>query len=117
MEPQFVILELLGRRQRAGWLSEEKIAETVFLRLDIPQQGDPPTRCEWYATAAVYAIHPTDEEAVRKFNRPLGLPALPVSERQYDPDGIWEDEEEDTEEEGPDGIRVLREDVNEQEVA
>lgn len=101
MEPQWCLLELLGHRQRAGWLSEEEIAGAKFLRIDIPQEGDPPTRPEWYSVQAVYAIHPSDEETVRKLNAPrLALKALPVSERDFDPDDLWDydPEEADAEE-------------------
>jgi hypothetical protein len=101
MEPQWVILELLGHRQRAGWLCEEEIAGAGFLRIDLPQEGDPPMRTEWYATAAVYAIHPSDAETVKRLNAPrlpVGRAALPAAEREFDRDGLWDHDPEQEEE-------------------
>lgn len=107
MDPCWALLELLGHRQRAGWLSEEEIAGAGFLRLDVPQEGDPPMRTEYYGTAAVYAIHPSDEETVRKFNEPkkyasaclpiIEVNADPFADMTFDPD---EGEEEEDREPG-----------------
>lgn len=59
---QWVILELMGRRRLAGFLTEQEIAGNSFLRLDIPgQQGT----TQWYNPAAVYAITPTTEDIAR----------------------------------------------------
>src|SRR5258708_183875 len=108
MEPQFVILELFGHRQRAGWLSEEEIAGAGFLRLDIPQTGDPPMRTEWYATAAVYAIHPSTEEEVRKFGQPLSARGAGYAQL-IEHDDFWEsDNEAEDAQEDADQERVER---------
>ena len=60
---QWVIIELLGHRRLAGYLTEQQIAGTAFLRLDVP--ADPPVT-QYYAPGSVYAITPTTEEIARK---------------------------------------------------
>lgn len=59
---QWVVLELMGHRRLAGFLTEQEIAGNSFLRLDIPgQQGT----TQWYSPSAVYAITPTTEDIAR----------------------------------------------------
>lgn len=58
----WVILELLGHRRLAGYLSEEEIAGASFLRIDVP--SEPPVT-QYYAPGSVYAITPTTEEIAR----------------------------------------------------
>ena len=66
---QWVILELMGHRRLAGYLTEQEIAGGVFLRLDIP--ADEPTEdrswkaTQYYSPQAVYGITPTDETTAR----------------------------------------------------
>ncbi|MGI8333448.1 hypothetical protein ACRYCC_26145 [Actinomadura scrupuli] len=67
---EWVILELLGHRRLAGYLTEATIAGHSYLRLDIPD-GDPtntttPLATQYYAPTSVYAIHPTSEDIARK---------------------------------------------------
>jgi hypothetical protein len=57
---EWVILELMGHRRLAGWLTEQEIAGKGFLRL----QTDEAT--QFYSPAAVYCITPTTEELARK---------------------------------------------------
>jgi hypothetical protein len=59
---QWVILELMGHRRLAGFLTEQEIAGKGFLRLDSPgQQG----ATQLYNPTAVYAITPTTEDIAR----------------------------------------------------
>jgi hypothetical protein len=65
----WVILELMGHRRLAGWLSEQEIAGEGFLRLDIPKDGGTlleHTATQFYRPAAVYCITPTTEETARQ---------------------------------------------------
>lgn len=59
----WAIVELMGHRRLAGRLTEQEIAGSGFLRLDIP--SDPPAT-QFYRPAAVYAITPTTEETARR---------------------------------------------------
>lgn len=57
---EWVILELLGHRRLAGFLSERQIAGHPFLQLMIPSE-DGPVSTQWYSPSSVYAITPTDD--------------------------------------------------------
>lgn len=89
---EWVILELLGHRRLAGWLTEQQIAGASFLRLDIPGGPGQPAATQLYSPGSVYAITPTTEEIARQVatrSRPAPvqrweLPAAPA--RQPDPD-------------------------------
>lgn len=98
MQPQpafaeWVILELLGHRRLAGWLTEQQIAGASFLRLDIPgPSADQPGATQLYSPGAVYAITPTTEEIARAVAA-MHQPA-PVHRWQL-PRGAYSDEESD----------------------
>ncbi len=63
----WVILELLGHRRLAGYLTERDIAGTSFLRLDIPgaDEDTTPLATQYYSPSSVYAITPTSEATAR----------------------------------------------------
>lgn len=99
---QWVILELMGHRRLAGRLTEEEIAGTAFLRLDIPDGGKAPAATQYYAAGAVYAITPTTEAlarqvALRDRPAPVSRWELPQLEGKVE-------EPEDAEEEDDDGL-------------
>jgi hypothetical protein len=88
---EWVILELLGHRRLAGWLTEQQIAGASFLRLDIPASSDQPlVTTQLYAPGSVYAITPTTEAiargvAARAMPAPVQrweLPAAPQIEEE-----------------------------------
>lgn len=69
---EWVILELMGHRRLAGYLTEQEIAGRGFLRLDVPA-GDQPAATQLYNPTSVYCITPTTEDvarAVARGNRP-----------------------------------------------
>jgi hypothetical protein len=59
----WAILELMGRRRLAGYLTTQDIAGQSFLRIDVP--SDPPAT-QLYSAGAVYCITPTTEETARQ---------------------------------------------------
>lgn len=61
---EWAIVELMGHRRLAGYLTETEIAGKGFLRLDVPN-GDT-TATQLYNPASVYAITPTSEETARR---------------------------------------------------
>lgn len=79
---QWAIIELMGHRRLAGYLTEQEIAGRGFLRLEVPGQ---PAATQFYSPAAVYCLTPTTEDiarAVAKGSRPepvqrWELPAAP----------------------------------------
>lgn len=66
------ILELMGHRRLAGYVTEQEIAGVGLLRLDVP--GDDGTvATQFYHPSALYCLTPTTEEtarAVAKVGRP-----------------------------------------------
>lgn len=63
----WAILELMGHRKLAGYLSEHEIAGKGFIRIDVPTE---PPATQLYSPAAVYAITPTTEEVARRWELP-----------------------------------------------
>jgi hypothetical protein len=59
---EWVILELMGHRRLAGFLTEQEIAGKGFLRLEIPGQ---PGATQLYNPTSVYCITPTSEAIAR----------------------------------------------------
>lgn len=62
----WAILELMGHRRVAGFLSIQEIGNTGFLRIDIPATEQRAAMTKFYAPAAIYAITPTTEEMARR---------------------------------------------------
>lgn len=102
---QWVLLELMGHRRVAGFLSEQEIAGQAFLRLDIPASDDSDdlkegTGTQYYSPNAVYSITPVDKTtaylcAQQWVELPVQsweLKAIYLDAREKDP---IEEEEED----------------------
>lgn len=60
----WAILELMGHRRLAGFVTETVIGGGAFLRIDIPGKDDKQTS-QFYTPQAVYCITPTTEEIAR----------------------------------------------------
>lgn len=62
----WAILELMGHRRLAGYVTEEEIAGASLLRIDIPLgEGEAPVT-QFYSAGAIYCITPTTEETARR---------------------------------------------------
>lgn len=62
----WAVLELMGHRRLAGYVTEQQIAGASFLRIDIPASGGVPAATQFYGPQAVYGITPcTEETALR----------------------------------------------------
>lgn len=63
---QWVILELMGHRRLAGYLTERTIGGASMLQLEVPagKEGQSPVT-QLYSPGAVYCITPTTEEIAR----------------------------------------------------
>lgn len=103
---EWVVLELLGHRRLAGYLTEQQIAGASFLRLDVPRIDDArPAVTQLYSPGSVYAITPTTEviaRAVAAGNHPTPvhrweLPAAAASVRVVLDEELPVPEEEDEE--------------------
>src|SRR4051812_33922312 len=99
----WAILELMGHRRLAGYLREQELAGSGFVRLDVPgPEGEDDVATQFYAPAAVYCITPTTEDVARRIAL-LSRPA-PVQRWELPPApsivGDPQDENELDEEEG-----------------
>lgn len=61
----WAILELMGHRRMAGYVSERDVAGTPFVQIDVPGQEGEPTATQLYSPQAVYCITPTTEEIAK----------------------------------------------------
>lgn len=59
------IVELFGHSKIAGHCTEENIAGTNMLRVDVPETKTQPAFTKYYGSAAIYAINPVDETTAR----------------------------------------------------
>jgi hypothetical protein len=56
------IVELFGHTKIAGRCTEQNIAGTNFLRVDVPETEKQPAFSRFLGAAAIYAINPVDEK-------------------------------------------------------
>jgi hypothetical protein len=73
IELGWAVVEMLGHRVIAGFVSEVEIAGAGFLRVDLWSEEGMPRATQFVAPGSVYAITPTTEEAVRERMRPRPL--------------------------------------------
>jgi hypothetical protein len=78
----WAIVELMGHRRLAGHVSEQEIAGTGMLRLDVPAAAGPGVT-QFYSPSALYCLTPTTEDIARKVAARL-LPR-PVSPYELTP--------------------------------
>lgn len=100
----WAILELMGHRERPGYVKETEIAGGKMLRIDIPVArdavGNDITVTEFYSVAAVYCMTPCSEEIARArvtpYNDPRPLRPMEYRERKI-PAALPEAEAEEAE--------------------
>lgn len=91
---QWCVLELMGHRRLAGYVTEQEIAGAAFLRIDVPGADDQPDATQFYRPGAVYAITPTTEEIARSVARgsrpePVHRWELPAAKPVEDDPDRW----------------------------
>lgn len=59
------IVELFGHSKIAGHCTEENIAGTNMLRVDVPETNKQPGFTKYYGSSAIYAINPVDETTAK----------------------------------------------------
>jgi hypothetical protein len=60
------VLELMGHRRLAGFLTEQEIAGQGLIRIDVyPGDAETAVASQLYSPSAVYCITPTSEETAR----------------------------------------------------
>lgn len=66
----WAILELMGHRRLAGFVSEVAQYGTAMVRIDIPSEGeDGQAITQFYGGSSIYALTPVSEEAARAVAR------------------------------------------------
>ena len=63
----FAIIELMGHQKIAGKVTEQAIAGTNMLRVDVPEIGNQPAFTRYIGGAGIYAINPCTEEVLMAF--------------------------------------------------
>lgn len=107
---QWAVLELMGHRRLAGFVTEEEIAGVGLLRLDVPGVDGEPEQTQYYHPNALYCLTPTTEEiakAVAAYNRPnpvhrYELPAPQAAPHGHEGDeyaDVGEDDDQDDDDE------------------
>lgn len=62
----WAVLELMGHRRLGGYVSEQEVAGSAFVRIDVPSaHPDEWEATQYYSAAAVYCITPTTEAMAR----------------------------------------------------
>lgn len=61
----WALVELFGHNRIAGKCSEQNVAGTNFLRVDVPETKSNPSFTRLLGHAAIYAINPVTEEVAR----------------------------------------------------
>lgn len=95
----WVLLELMGHRQRIGQAREEEVAGGVMLRIDVPvDQADVGSYVtEYYGASSIYAMRPISEDVARgHYSRADPRPPRPADYRPAsqieDRSGHYDDE-------------------------
>jgi hypothetical protein len=80
----WAMLELMGHRQRVGFVREVEMYGGKMLRIDIPTEGGDVT--EFYGGSSVYSMRPIAEDVARDAARRYGdpRPVRPVEYRLED---------------------------------
>lgn len=60
----WAVIELMGHRRMAGYVSERDVAGQPFLQIDVPAE-DGSTATQLYSAGAVYCITPTTEDVAK----------------------------------------------------
>lgn len=81
------LLEIMGHQKFAGRVTEETIAGSAFLRIDIPERADgTPAFTKFFSPSSVYSFTPMAEDLVRGIaaelrNAPIAAYDLPAEMR------------------------------------
>lgn len=82
----FAIVELFGHTKIAGKVTEQNIAGTNMLRVDVPETSKNPGFTRFFGNAAIYAINPVTEEIVNAYAERLSVQPIQI----YDLNGMVE---------------------------
>jgi hypothetical protein len=63
----WAIVELFGHQKIAGKVTEQNIAGSNMLRVDVPETSSAPAFTRLFGSAAIYAINPVDEAIAKQY--------------------------------------------------
>jgi hypothetical protein len=76
----WAVVEIMGRQTYAGFCSEQSVAGSVMLRVDVPEQQES-VRCphidaytKLFGASSIYSVTPCSEEIVRRVLAQDGRP-------------------------------------------
>jgi hypothetical protein len=87
----FFVVELMGKTVLPGFVQEEVICNTSFLRIDVPSVGDYKGFTKLIHPQAVFALTPSDMELCRRMaagREPKPFTTYIGEYRTEDPDNI-----------------------------
>lgn len=74
----WAILQLMGNRQIAGFITPMRVTGELMLRMTVPIVGVIPTFHRFYSLRSIYSITPLDEKNARIAADRLKVPLLPI---------------------------------------
>lgn len=74
----WAIVELFGHAKIAGMCTEQNVAGTNMLRIDVPETESQPAFTRLLGSSAIYAINPVDEITARHFAEKLEVKPIQV---------------------------------------
>jgi hypothetical protein len=93
----WAILELMGHRRLAGFLTEQEVAGQGLIRIDVfPGDAEVAVASQMYSPAAVYCITPTSEEtarAVAQSSQPRPVERWELPPAREEPEAMTFDDE------------------------
>lgn len=74
---EWMVVEVMGHRKHAGRTREEERFGAKFLRVDVPNKGDPGVHgwtTHYYPPASLFGFTPAEEAACLRANKPYEAP-------------------------------------------
>lgn len=75
---QWAIVEIMGHQKYAGRVTEQPIAGSAMVRVDIPATSKQPAFTKLFGPSSVYALTPTTEEIATAIAAELGVAPITV---------------------------------------
>lgn len=75
---EWMIVEVMGHRRHAGRVREVERFGAKFMRVDVPNKGDPEAHSwttRFYPPGSLFGFTPADRDAVMAVNKPYEAPA------------------------------------------
>ena len=100
----WAVVELFGHQKIAGKVTEQSIAGSAMLRVDVPDVGGQPAYTRFFGNGAIYSINPTSEEIARGmvprcWSEPVShyeLPKLAEATQRISPSGCPNGDDDET---------------------